>query len=346
MKYFALVWVAGLLCAQPHVENARMETRPVSGSLEAAFHAIVNQQTAPAWIAYAAPQIPGDRQMCCWNSNNGVTCQGCMLEPGSANFPIAGAGVVHLEGASEFYVFFRVEAKQVERVRTFSVDCNIDAGGLPFYFLTGVNPAGSVALLETFTASSDRKIWNSALSAIAMHRDPSADAALDRLSAAPQPDAIRREAAFWLGNARGRHGYESLLRILKQDPSDTVRERAIFAMSQSKEPEAVPAIVAVARDDHSSRVRSQALFYLAQTATGRISEDAIRQAIDNDPETQVKKRAVFALTQIKNGDGVPLLIEIARTNRNAVVRKEAMLWLGRSRDARAVKFFEDVLAKR
>ena len=65
---------------------------------------------------------------------------------------------------------------------------------------------------------------------------------------------------------------------------------------------------------------------------------------EQDPETQVKKRAVFALTQIKNGDGVPMLIEIARTNKNAVVRKEAMHWLGNSKDPRAIKFFEDVLA--
>ena len=78
----------------------------------------------------------------------------------------------------------------------------------------------------------------------------------------------------------------------------------------------------------------------------QISEDAIRRAIDNDPETEVKKKAVFALTQMKNGDGVPLLIEIARTNRNAVVKKEAMVQLGRSKDPRAVKFFEDLLAAR
>ncbi len=44
-------------------------------------------------------------------------------------------------------------------------------------------------------------------------------------------------------------------------------------------------------------------------------------------------------------EGVPKLIEIARTNRNPVVRKQAMFWLGQSKDPRAVKFFEDVLTK-
>jgi hypothetical protein len=52
---------------------------------------------------------------------------------------------------------------------------------------------------------------------------------------------------------------------------------------------------------------------------------------------------VFALTQIPHGEGVPMLIEVARGHKNDAVRKEAMQWLGRSKDSRALKFFEDVL---
>ena len=66
----------------------------------------------------------------------------------------------------------------------------------------------------------------------------------------------------------------------------------------------------------------------------------------SSPDMDLREKAVFALTQMKNGDGVPLLIEIARTNRNAVVKKEAMVQLGRSKDPRAVKFFEDLLSAR
>jgi hypothetical protein len=42
-------------------------------------------------------------------------------------------------------------------------------------------------------------------------------------------------------------------------------------------------------------------------------------------------------------EGVPLLIQIARTNRNAAVKKQAMFWLGQSKDARALAFFEEIL---
>jgi hypothetical protein len=43
---------------------------------------------------------------------------------------------------------------------------------------------------------------------------------------------------------------------------------------------------------------------------------------------------------------VPLLIQVARSNKNVAVRKQAMFWLGPSKDPRALSFFEEILARR
>jgi hypothetical protein len=43
---------------------------------------------------------------------------------------------------------------------------------------------------------------------------------------------------------------------------------------------------------------------------------------------------------------VPLLIDQARNNKNPAVRKQAMFWLGQSKDPRALKFFEEILTRR
>ena len=61
---------------------------------------------------------------------------------------------------------------------------------------------------------------------------------------------------------------------------------------------------------------------------------------------KVKKKAVFALSQLPKAQGVPKLIEIARKSTDPEVRKEAMFWLGQSKDDRALAFFEDVLLGR
>ena len=119
----------------------------------------------------------------------------------------------------------------------------------------------------------------------------------------------------------------------------------LFALTLSAEPGAIPAIIRVAKEDKVPHVRGQALFWLAQRASRQQASGAINEAIDKDPDTEVKKKAVFALTQMPRDEGVPMLIQVARANTNAAVRKQAMFWLGQSKDPHALKFFEDVLAK-
>ena len=92
-------------------------------------------------------------------------------------------------------------------------------------------------------------------------------------------------------------------------------------------------------------MRGQALFWLAQRASNQQAAGVINEAIDKDPDTEVKKKAVFALTQMPKDEGVPVLIQVARSNTSLAVRKQAMFWLGQSKDPRALKFFEDLLTK-
>ena len=52
---------------------------------------------------------------------------------------------------------------------------------------------------------------------------------------------------------------------------------------------------------------------------------------------------MFAVSQLPKEESVPLLIKLARGNRNPAVRKQAMFWLGQSGDPQALAFFEEVL---
>jgi HEAT repeat protein len=72
---------------------------------------------------------------------------------------------------------------------------------------------------------------------------------------------------------------------------------------------------------------------------------ALTDAIQNDPEADVKKKAVFALSQLPKDESVPHLIHVADTNSNLTVRKEAFFWLGQSQDLRALAYLEQVLKR-
>jgi len=60
----------------------------------------------------------------------------------------------------------------------------------------------------------------------------------------------------------------------------------------------------------------------------------------------VRKKAVFALSQLDDGDGVTPLLELIRHGRETEVRREALFWLGQSDDPRAMESLETLLLKR
>ena len=129
-----------------------------------------------------------------------------------------------------------------------------------------------------------------------------------------------------------------------RDWRSRMADPALSALTLHTGDAAVRLLIAMARDDVRVDVRSRALMSLAQRA-GEQSVAAITNAIDRDPEVEVKRTAVRALSQLPKDEGVPLLIQVAQSNKTPEVRREAMLRLGQSNDARAVKFFEEILTK-
>jgi len=72
---------------------------------------------------------------------------------------------------------------------------------------------------------------------------------------------------------------------------------------------------------------------------------AIEEVLDSDPDAEIRKSAVFALSRLPRDEGVPLLIRTARTHSSRAVREQAFFWLGQSEDPRALAFFEEVLTR-
>jgi hypothetical protein len=326
MKTCALLMVAAGLYAQtpPQVENAAVETRAFSGSLSSTFAAM---GAGPFWAAWQEPIIPGRHGDMCWSNGN------------NDNEHAVGAAV-RLEGQTALLMLVRIENSQIDQLRIASPDCRFDGGGLPFRWLTGVPAGESVAWLKSQLVE---KKPDSVLLAIALHAGPAAAQALEELTSPAQTDRIRERAAFWLGNSRGAQGVDVLRRMLATEQNVKVREQVLTALSQSREPSALTVLIDEARGDKTPQMRSKALFWLAQKAANKQTQDVIRNATLNDPDVSVKEQAVFALKQLPDDQGVPLLIDVAKNNPNAAVRKKAMFWLGQSKDPRAVDFFAQVL---
>jgi HEAT repeats len=302
--------VAALQIQHGHVEN-----RTLQGPLSEGVRRWAAASGKARWLGYAVPTVSAERTMCCWNDhgNSNHYCGACALEGGSQRVSLTsreqGTTKVHLE-TEGMAVLFRAENGKVGKIRILSLECVADADGLDVEWLENVKAGDSVALLEQFVTAGappgerEESVSKGALTAIALHADPSADRVLDSFASADRPDWLRKEGAFWLGVARGAEGFQMLQKMARSDPSKHVREQVTFALSMSDQPGAVEEMIRMAHEDESPQVRGQALFWLAQKA-GKKAENAITGAIENDPDTEVKKRAVFALSQMPKDEGVP-----------------------------------------
>lgn len=137
---------------------------------------------------------------------------------------------------------------------------------------------------------------------------------------------------------------ESLAANASGRSATRVADAALVALGLHAAAAAAPVLVRFARDGGSAHVRGQSLVWLARRAAAQ-ALPAITAALDEDPETDVKRRAVFALSQMPRDVGIPRLIELARSHRNIEVRRQAFLYLGQSNDPRALAFFSDILLK-
>jgi len=239
---------------QPHVSNAKLTSRAHSGSLASEWQRV----TGPAWIGYAMPAARPGSNSCCWNDRS----RGCNLEGGHGNTVIgngkdAPSRPVKLEGSPEISVLVRVARGEVQKISVFSADCELDAGGLPFIWLTGVGTGESAAFLE---ASAHK----GALVALALQGGKESETSLIRLARESQTGHRRGEALFWLAQRASDKAVGAIDEALQKDPDTDVKKQAVFALSQLPKDEGVPKLIDVARSNRNSAVRKQAFFWLGQ----------------------------------------------------------------------------------
>ena len=329
----------------PSIQNTSIETRTATAGLEPVIRELVGKQSQPAWIGYAVPIHSGWRVCCSSRRSDGR----CRLErEEGVSHETDRPDSLDLTVKRNLLVLFRVNQGEVQRLRYYSDDCELDAGGLPFFWLTDVVPQQSITWLASFVIgasarfSGDEDAGDRVVGAIAMHDDPAAFDMLVRLVEPGCPESLRKEAAFWIGDTGGRQGVEALKRMLRDDPSRDVRDEAVFALTLDPEPDALETLIDIARNDKDPEIRSNAIFWLGNEAGERAAASIADMAVE-DPDTDVKEKAVFALSQMSPNEGVPRLIQIARTNPNPEIRKQAIFWLGQSYDSRALDFFEEIL---
>ncbi|HVF50233.1 MAG TPA: HEAT repeat domain-containing protein [Pyrinomonadaceae bacterium] len=201
-------------------------------------------------------------------------------------------------------------------------------------------------LLSVYNADRNPQIREKILHSLSQMDNPRASAKLSEI-ARNDPDAdVRQKAIHWIGQRKGEAAVEELIKIYQSERDTDVKSQVLHAFSQMDSQRALDKLFEVARSGENSQLRGQAIHWLGQKA-GERSLSMLRQTLDSsDGDTDVQLQAVHAISQRPRGEAIPLLIQLARTHRNADVRRQAIHWLAQSGDERALAFIKEVLSNK
>jgi hypothetical protein len=149
-----------------------------------------------------------------------------------------------------------------------------------------------------------------------------------------------------LGSVSTRDATDYLVSLIYAAPVQPARE-AIFPLTLADSVVIWPALMKIARDQsRPTGIRTQSVFWLSQIAGDVVTANLAALTGEAAVDREIRKQAVFALSQRRNDEGVTALIQVARTNRDPEIRKNALFWLGQSHDPRALVLFEEILSRR
>jgi len=203
----------------------------------------------------------------------------------------------------------------------------------------------AVDLLETIlkTGRSD-DIRDKAIFGLSQHRSGRGFAILRQYAEDNRaPEDLRAKAIFWLGQRKGTDRFDYLRGLYTRLDSDDLKDKVIFAMSQQKDDASMRWLIDLASNSREPvEMRKKALFWAGQ---GGGNIEMLTSMYDRMREDELKEHMIFVFSQRRERAAVDKLMQIARNDPDRDMRRKAMFWLGQSRDPRVSAFLSDIITR-
>ena len=199
-------------------------------------------------------------------------------------------------------------------------------------------------LMKIYTNDANVEVKRAALRSLAETKNPRAQARLIEIARNETNPELRKTAIRVMGE-RGEAAVDDLLKLFDSEQVPDVKRAVLQSLSEIKSTRVEDKLFEVARGSDVMDVRRQAIRLLGERVSKRSFEFLSQTAQSMDGNAEVQVQAVKAISERRAEESVPLLIKIARTHQNQMVRKQAIRALGESGDPRAVDFFKEVLSK-
>lgn len=338
-KWMALILVlaASSAWAQGELYNAEVTEQtsasdPAKAALKAEDH----------WLAFRLPVLDGTRSPCCWKGDWNKSGElGCNLKSSYQNFGSRSDSPL----SSELIVYSEVRNGEVRSLRLVGEQCPVNGNGAKVTWIGNVDDKAGMDWLEQIAGNKDIGSGDkTALYALALHRNPKAGKRLYSLAMDSRGD-LSEEAIFWLGEARGKDGFNWLQQLLAELPNGDRRREINFALAQNDSEEAAELLLKTAQSDSDPEQRGEAMFWLAQ-AYPEQAEDWLKQLVYVEKDADVLEQAIFAISQLPGDSGSQMLLDLARDNEiDRDARRQALFWLAQSDDDKTIAALTELLTR-
>jgi hypothetical protein len=130
----------------------------------------------------------------------------------------------------------------------------------------------------------------------------------------------------------------------RRDPcSAELRRQALFLVSQKRTDETANILMNAARNDPDPEVREKAVFWLSQVPG---STPLLENILKGNSDQNIKEQALFALSQQRDPRAQQIMRDFAgRENENSDLREKAIFWLGQQRDSENTEFLRGLYSR-
>jgi HEAT repeat protein len=199
-------------------------------------------------------------------------------------------------------------------------------------------------LMKIYANDANVEVKRAALRSLEESKSARAQSRLLEVARTETNPELRKTAIRVLGE-RGEAAVDDLIKLFDAETVPDVKRSVLQSLSEIKTTRVEDKLFEVARGNESMDVRRQAIRLLGERVGKRSFDFLSATAQSNDANAEVQVQAVRAIGERRAEESVPLLIKIAKTHPNQMVRKQAIRSLGESGDPRAIEFFREVLSK-
>jgi HEAT repeat protein len=211
------------------------------------------------------------------------------------------------------------------------------------FWLSRVSGERSTELLrEMALKSGDVEVRKQAVFSLSQSNTPAARETLRQIAGTSSVDTeVRADAIFWLGQRGATDDVDFLKSLYAKLTDRELKDKVLFAVSRRRGNASW--LLDVAQDPKESiDMRKQALFWAGQSGA---NVEQLVSLYDRTSDHEMKNQLIFVYQQRGTGPAFDKLLDIARNEKDTELRKQAVFWLSRSKDPRALKLIEELIGR-